>query len=63
MVEDVTCQYNNITAGMAISAGATTIIGFGTGMMVNDWKSGLILVLIGICIYFIKGMLMKAGRI
>jgi len=52
-------DYNNPTAGIAISAGATALIGAGMpGIYARDpW--GIVLVLIGIIVYFVKAYLMK----
>lgn len=56
-------DYNNINASIAISAGATTIIAIGTPMLMAEKPLGVVLVVIGLIVYFVKAYLLKKGCI
>jgi len=49
------------TGGVGISVVATAVMSYGFTELAKDWKVGVILILIGVCIYFLKAYAIKKG--
>jgi hypothetical protein len=56
-------DYSNISASIAISALATTIIAIGTPMIMAEKPFGYALIVLGLIVYFVKAYLLKKGCI